>query len=223
MPDTVKPDTLTSHRTDCERALAILDTLGDAPLADAEESLLTAHAATCAACAAEWALAAEMARAFLELPGLECPPAVTRAVLREAQREAEREAQREAERREVAGLAASGWGRRLVRYLTELLPGPGPGARPSAPAWRPLVAGALLVALTAVGLYYQTRPTPPPAFTAAEVARAQDDLERVFSYLGKIGADTGVALREEVVDHVLQPTRRAFGSPVATRASQEGD
>jgi hypothetical protein len=138
------------------------------------------------------------------LPMLACPPEVTGRVLAIAREEAAAGAQR------------------TRPHAVELVPRPRPADREPAPrrwwtwlgagALRPaLAAAALLALLLAAPLLYQAVVPPPaeapelaagpgePAYSAAEIARAEEEARLVLGYVAAIGRDAGRAVQEEVL------------------------
>jgi hypothetical protein len=136
------------------------------------------------------------------LPMLSCPPEVTARVLAVAQEEAR--GQGEAPRPT------------LLRWWAWL----GEGApRPLRPLW---AAVAVLLLLVAAPLLYRSM-MPPPAgeapevaagegetrFSAAEIARAEEEARLVLAYVAAVGRDAGRAVQEEVfTGGIGRPARR---------------
>jgi anti-sigma factor RsiW len=190
---------------DCERALARLDAWADGELGPAALAGLERHAAACPACAEELELARELARELPRLPRHNCPPAVCRAVLATAAAEAR------ARVRE-----ARGQGSRPVRPARRWLSWP-PGSRARRLSLRPILAGALVAVLAAGGALLWPRRPAPARPSASELARAELELKLAFAYLGRVGREAGVRVRDEMVANVLAPTERALGAPDAAR------
>ncbi len=193
-----RPPDLVAGAALCHRAQALLDRRGDGDLSAAEEAFLAAHLSACAACASEAALADELAATFAALPRPSCPPALSRAVLAVAEGEA-------------AGARVLAWRPPATERVVES------GRRSEAPVatlWRraaPAAAAALL-AVVAGGLTYQlAAPRTSGRPSAAEVARAERELELTLAYLGRVGREAGAVVREEVVENVVAPAQELLG------------
>lgn len=207
----------------CDRVRDRIDPYLDQDLAPAETREVEAHLAGCPDCRAELDLARRLRAAMREgLPMLSCPPEVSAEVLRVAREEAGRGAANVPHPPPV--------GRRptlpLRRRVRELVRSPVPvGRRPAlrGGALRPaLAAAAVLLLLVAAPLLYRsvTGPEPEvaagdpgPPYSAAEVARAEEEARLVLAYVASVGRDAGRAVQEEVFTLGLgQPTRRVMES-----------
>lgn len=75
-------------------------------------------------------------------------------------------------------------------------------------AWAPLAAAAALL-LAAGGWLVVHRGTPEPAYTAAEVKRAEHDIRWTLALLTDINRRAGMSLRDEVLEkRLVEPMRR---------------
>ena len=222
----------------CDQVQTLLDAWPDGETSPAELAAVERHAGACPACAEEVELARRLARDLKGLPPIPCPPAVTQAVLARAEAEA-REA---SHRRPLPGgrplLEDPARARRLRRLLGRWNSPAGPGevearSRRSARetirlrlwptgigglrSWlRPALAGAFVAALAAGALLLTHRPAPPRP-SPAEVAQAELEIKLAFAYLGRVGREAGMRVRDEVVAGVILPTRRALVPEAAAR------
>ena len=187
----------------CERARDRIDPYLEAELSRPEAAELGAHLADCPDCRAELAMARRLREAMQDgLPMLACPPEVTARVLAAAREDAREKAER---RRPT-----------LYRWwagLGEEAP------RPLRPLW---AAVAVLLLLVAAPLLYRSV-MPPPAgeapevaagegetrYSAAEIARAEEEARLVLAYVAAVGRDAGRAVQEEVfTGGIGRPARR---------------
>jgi anti-sigma factor RsiW len=211
----------------CEEVLALLDAWPDGELSAEEAGRIERHAALCPACAEEVALARRLSEELRGLPPLVCPPEVTRRVLAVAAAQARASGEDAA-----AAAATSPSGGAPGRSLWSLLFGrlthrgapPGTGSAPRRPpsdlrgSWlRPALAGALVATLTGAGALVLTRRPPEPRPSAEELARAEIEIKLAFAYLGRVGREAGVRVRDEVMANVIAPTQRAIAGGEAAR------
>lgn len=155
---------------------AYLDGLLDAEAARAFE----AHAAECAGCASEIALAERIRATLRETPAEPCPDEVFDAAL--------------------ARIAA------LERDRPALRPARLP--RPSL-VRRVALAAVLAVAVGLGVLPFFTAPEPPAPYSAEEVAEARRQIEYALGLVGDAGRETGLFLEQDVLGgHVVAPLNR---------------
>jgi anti-sigma factor RsiW len=165
----------------CERARDRIDPYLEDELPRREAAEVESHLAGCADCRAELAIARRLREALRTgLPMLACPPEVTARVLAIAREEA----------------AAP---RRWRSWL---------GTGTLRPA---LAAAALLALLLAAPLLYRAVVQAPaeapqlaagegePVYSAAEIARAEEEARLVLGFVAAIGRDAGRAVQEEVL------------------------
>jgi hypothetical protein len=198
----------------CERARDRIDPYLEDELPRREAGEVEAHLARCPDCRAELAMARRLREAMPEgLPMLACPPEVTARVLAVARAEAERTEAAGAHREPVAPPVSPGEERGSRRWRGWLGEG---WLRPA------LVAAAMLLLLVAAPLLYRAvAPAPPegapevaagegePAYSAEEIARAEEEARLVLAYVASVGRDAGRAVQEEVfADGIGRPARR---------------
>lgn len=188
----------------CDRIVELLEAFVDGELTAAENALVEGHCRFCRSCSKELIRAQRLAQELRSLPGYECPPRLAQSVMRQAAAEASR-----------AGRQRPSLGRRLADRLSAAWQ----------PALRPALAGGLLAAMVAVGalLAPPARLAQPEASpSAAELARAEAEIKLAFAYLGKVGEHAGLTVRDEVIGHMVAPTRRVLGAggSAADRRSQ---
>lgn len=184
----------------CEGMLARID--GWAELSAVERDLVAGHARSCARCAEALEISHEISASFRRQPRFECPPEIKAQALAHASREW---AQRDRKARESANASK---------------PASGPSSWMSwvRIAWQPALAAGLLalIALLPASLSRPTAATRTSAGTstaapsAAEIARAEQDLKLALAYFGRVTATAETTLRREMVDNVITPTRRAW-------------
>lgn len=195
----------------CDRVRDRIDPYLDRDLTPAETREVEAHLAGCPDCRAELGLARRLRTAMREgLPMLSCPPEVSAEVLRVAREEAGRGAANVPHPPPVGQGPSLSLRRRVQSFFT------GGALRPA------LAAAAVLLLLVAAPLLYRsvTGPEPEvaagdpgPPYSAAEVARAEEEARLVLAYVASVGRDAGRAVREEVFTSGLgQPTRRVMES-----------
>lgn len=203
------------HTASCRRALDLIDRLPDEDLSPLEQSFLERHVEGCAACAAEHRAAWTLAGAFASLAGERCPPEVTHRVLAQV----EARGQAEGAGREPPLPERSS--RSTPAGSPSSYPDASPVRRAGRQPWRPLLAAAALAALLGAPFLASQLGHPPRsgepaaasagrAFTVAEQKQAEADLELVFSYLARIGTDTGDILGDQLEQHVVRTTQKAL-------------
>ena len=189
----------------CERARDRIDPYLEDELSWRQAGEVEAHLAACPDCRAELAAARRLRAAMRDgLPMLACPPEVTARVLAVARAEAE------------AAEGTSGGpveDSRLRRWRAWLGEG---WMRPA------LAAAAVLLLLVAAPLLYRAlAPAPPgeapvaardggePAYSAEEIARAEEEARLVLAYVASVGRDAGRTVQEEVfTEGIGRPARR---------------
>jgi anti-sigma factor RsiW len=167
----------------CSLTQAKIEAYLDAELSRKEAAEVESHLSECQVCTAELARAKEVRSTLRELPEVSCPDRVTRAVLAQARADLRSEHRR-----------------RLRDWLSTW----------TAPAWRPALATATLVALLATALLVGRREESPPAVSPEELARAEVEVKWTLAYLGEMGRRAGFLVREEVIEsQVVEPVKRA--------------
>ncbi len=202
------------ERAACEQIAALIDAWADGELSAQEQALLDQHTAECPACAADLALAQDLAQGFARLPRPACPPRIVAAVLAQAAAEpphssplparAGRGGRNSAAHAKGLPARAGWWGRR------------GEGWRG---ALRPALAAGLAASLAAASLLVFS-PGREPRVSPEEVARAEAQVKLTFAYLGRMGSATGTLVRDEVIENVVNPTRRVL-APAAGASGNE--
>lgn len=189
----------------CERARDRIDPYLEDELSRREAGEVEAHLAECPDCRSELAAARRLREAMREgLPMLACPPEVTARVLAVARAEAE------AAERTSGGPGKESVPRRWLVWLGE--------------GWlRPALAAAAVLALLVAApvLYQALAPAPPgeapavagtegePAYSAEEIARAEEEARLILAYVASVGRDAGRTVQEEVfTEGIGRPARR---------------
>ncbi|HUP42363.1 MAG TPA: anti-sigma factor [Thermoanaerobaculia bacterium] len=191
---------------ECERARDRIDPYLEDELPRREAAEVERHLAACPDCRAELAMARRLREALRAgLPMLACPPEVTDRVLAIA--------------REESGEAAAGVPGAIPVGRRPTLRSEPVGRRPVLRRWfdggglrAALAAAAVLLLLVAAPLLYRAVVPPPsaeapelaagegePAYSAAEIARAEEEARLVLGYVAAIGRDAGRAVQEEVL------------------------
>lgn len=57
--------------------------------------------------------------------------------------------------------------------------------------------------------------------SAAELAEAEREVKLAFAYIGRVGRQAGDRMTAEVLDQVVQPTRRALGLTAEPRSHDQ--
>jgi anti-sigma factor RsiW len=166
----------------CEEMQLLIEEHLDAELPPAQEPLFTLHLSRCRSCADELAQARRVREALRSLPELRCPDPLSAEVLRQVRAEVRQER----------------W-RRLRGLFTGVL------LRPSA-----ALAALLLLASLGTVFFVQTRRAQAPRYSAAEVARAEQELRWTLAYVAAVHEQAGLAVRDEVLrKRVVEPMKRA--------------
>lgn len=178
---------------DCREAEALLDPFLDGELDAARLATLETHLEGCESCGDELALARRIRSELHELPGLSCPPPVTRAVFEHAE-------------------AHPTLGERLRRL--------GFGHRVWQPVFAALVAVVLGVGYWRLATP-PPPPGSQSAYTAEEIAQAEAELKLALAYLGDIGEKARDQLSAEVSDRVVGPFTRSIAGALLPAGKAE--
>ncbi len=196
----------------CDRVTDLIDAWPDGELSSAERTLLDRHTTACPACAADLALAQDLAQSFSRWSRPSCPPQVAATVRAQAETEAAPHP--------IPLPAHAGRGRHhtpptpRTRSSWRAVGSPARGERFRG-LLRPAVAAGLAASLAAASLVVVLAPEPRPRVSAEEVARAEAELKLTFAYLGRLGGEAGTRVRDEVIENVIHPVRRGLAPPAA--------
>jgi anti-sigma factor RsiW len=166
----------------CEEMQLLIEEYLDGELALGQAPLVELHLGRCRTCADELTQARRVREALRALPQKRCPDAVSAAVVQRAR----------------ADVRLERW-RRWRLLLTGAL------LRPAS------VMAALLVLAALGGAFFVYRHGPAaPEYSAADVARAEQDLRWTLAYVAAVHEKAGLTVRDEVIEkRVVAPMKRA--------------
>jgi len=185
----------TDKKETCDLVHELLEAYLDNALADDEKQLVSSHLKTCDSCQIERRLAQKVAQSLRKLPTKPCPQPVSEAAIVAA-------------KKDQAGLwqnLVSAWRQRFLK-----------------PAWRPVLATAVIAALVIVATLTLDRQKPrTPQISPDELARVELDVKWTLAYLGNLSKKTGLSVRDKVIEpEVVAPLHRALRTVMVTHADK---
>lgn len=167
----------------CKRTLVLLERFVDGDLPPERASRVQEHVQHCDDCRAELAAAQRVQAGLRALPRYRCPEAVAATVLAHVAAESRPAAL------EARGPARGGWRERLGRGLGDAW-------------WRPALATAS-VAATALCITWLARQPTPPAASAADLARAGEEVRWALAYVAQVTRDASDSALETTVGEIM--------------------